>query len=52
MDRGTDARDILDGKSVSLRNGWVAVVNRGQGDLNEKMSMQASTPYEHLPIKP
>lgn len=46
MDRGTDARDILDGKSVSLRNGWVAVVNRGQGDLNEKMSMQRARDNE------
>ena len=30
MDKGTDARDVLDGKAVRLKHGWVAVVNRGQ----------------------
>lgn len=30
MDRGTDCRDVLLGKSVRLRHGWVAVVNRAQ----------------------
>ena len=41
MDRGTDAREVLDGRSVRLKNGWVAVVNRGQKDINDNLSMQA-----------
>eukprot|EP00967_Tisochrysis_lutea_P154729 scaffold307938_cov19-Tisochrysis_lutea.AAC.1 len=36
MDRGTDCRDVLLGKSLKLRHGWVAVVNRGQADINNK----------------
>ena len=27
MDKGTDARAVLDGQSVRLKHGWVAVVN-------------------------
>lgn len=46
MDRGTDARAILDGQSVRLRNGWIAVVNRGQQDINQNMSMQAARQNE------
>ncbi len=37
MDRGTDCRDVLLGKSLKLRHGWVAVVNRGQADINNKV---------------
>jgi hypothetical protein len=33
------AREILLGKSLRLKHGWVAVVNRGQADINKKMSM-------------
>jgi hypothetical protein len=32
-------REILLGKSLRLKHGWVAVVNRGQADINKKMSM-------------
>ncbi|KAF6255607.1 dynamin-related GTPase [Scenedesmus sp. NREL 46B-D3] len=39
MDRGTDCREILLGKSLRLKHGWVAVVNRGQADINKKMTM-------------
>lgn len=46
MDKGTDARDVLDGKSVRLKHGWVAVVNRGQADLNSKMAMGDSRKRE------
>lgn len=37
MDRGTDCRDVLLGRALRLRHGWVAVVNRGQADLNSKV---------------
>ncbi len=37
MDRGTDCRDVLQGRTLKLRHGWVAVVNRGQADLNSKV---------------
>lgn len=39
MDKGTDCRDILLGRSLRLRHGWVAVVNRGQADINKRMGM-------------
>ena len=37
MDRGTDCRDVLLGKTLRLRHGWVAVVNRGQADINGRV---------------
>lgn len=33
-------REILLGKSLRLKHGWVAVVNRGQADINKRMTMQ------------
>jgi len=39
MDRGTDCRDILEGRALRLRHGWVAVVNRGQADINKRVTM-------------
>eukprot|EP00798_Chlamydomonas_sp_ICE-L_P016681 gene16681-22940_t len=45
MDRGTDCRDVLLGKTLKLRNGWVAVVNRGQADINSKAAISKG-PYE------
>lgn len=32
-------REILMGKSLRLKHGWVAVVNRGQADINKRMTM-------------
>lgn len=37
MDRGTDCRDVLQGKTLKLKHGWVAVVNRGQADINNRV---------------
>ena len=42
MDRGTDCRDVLLGKTLRLKNGWVAVVNRGQAALNSKVRREGS----------
>jgi len=33
MDPGTDARDVLQGQAVRLKNGWIGIVNRGQADI-------------------
>lgn len=46
MDRGTDCRDVLMGKTLRLRHGWVAVVNRGQADLNSRVTMQTARARE------
>lgn len=43
MDRGTDCRDVLLGKTLKLRHGWVAVVNRGQADINSKVGACGGT---------
>lgn len=32
-------REILLGKSLRLKHGWVAVVNRGQADINKRVTM-------------
>lgn len=39
MDPGTNCRDVLDGHTYTLRNGWIGVVNRGQRDIDSRMSM-------------
>lgn len=46
MDRGTDCRDVLLGRQMKLRHGWVAVVNRGQADINKKVNMEAARARE------
>jgi len=46
MDRGTDCRDVLLGRSLKLKHGWVAVVNRGQADLNQRVGMEAARAKE------
>ncbi|OVA14696.1 Dynamin central domain [Macleaya cordata] len=59
MDKGTDAVDILEGKSYRLQFPWIGVVNRSQADINKSVDMIAarrrereyfaSTPeYRHL----
>ena len=37
MDPGTDARDVLQGQAVRLKNGWIGIVNRGQADIMGKV---------------
>ena len=34
MDKGTDAKDIFEGKIIPLKKGYVGVVNRSQEDIN------------------
>lgn len=40
MDSGTDALDILHGRVIPLRHGFVGVVNRSQKDINEGMTIR------------
>lgn len=42
MDKGTDAVDILEGRSFKLQFPWVGVVNRSQADINKNVDMMAA----------
>jgi replication fork clamp-binding protein CrfC len=46
MDQGTDVIDILAGRVVPLRLGYVPVVNRGQRDIESKKSIKRALDYE------
>ena len=46
MDEGTDAADVLLGRVIPLKRGWVGVVNRSQRNIDERMSMQESSDRE------
>ncbi|KAL5698543.1 dynamin GTPase [Ranunculus cassubicifolius] len=59
MDKGTDAVEILEGKSYKLQFPWIGVVNRSQADINKSVDMiaarrkereyfQTSPEYKHL----
>ena len=50
MDRGTDARGVFTGESgdvPTLKLGYVGVVNRSQGDINERKSIQGARDSEN-----
>ncbi|PVV02492.1 hypothetical protein BB560_003054 [Smittium megazygosporum] len=46
MDKGTDVIDILAGRIIPLRLGYVAVVNRGQRDIENNKSIDKALDYE------
>ncbi|XP_027335165.1 dynamin-related protein 1E-like isoform X1 [Abrus precatorius] len=46
MDRGTNALDVLEGRSYRLQNPWVGIVNRSQADVNENVDMIAARQRE------
>ncbi|KAL1744179.1 Dynamin central region-domain-containing protein [Schizophyllum fasciatum] len=46
MDKGTDVRDILAGRIIPLRLGYIPVVNRGQRDIETGKAIQAALEYE------
>ena len=46
MDEGTDVVDILAGRIIPLRLGYVPVVNRGQRDIENKKSITTSLDAE------
>ena len=46
MDSGTDAREVLEGRSLFLRHGWVGVVNRSQSDINARANIRVAREKE------
>jgi replication fork clamp-binding protein CrfC len=46
MDSGTDVIDILAGRIIHLKLGYVPVINRGQRDIEGKKPIQAALEYE------
>ena len=46
MDSGTDAREVLEGRSLFLRLGWIGVVNRSQSDINARANIIAAREKE------
>lgn len=48
MDRGTNAKNMLSGKDVPLRLGYVGVKNRSQADINENMAVKDAVEREKM----
>ncbi|XP_034230613.1 dynamin-1-like protein [Thrips palmi] len=46
MDKGTDARDVLNGKVIPVKRGIVGVVNRSQKDIDENKSVENAVRME------
>ncbi|XP_072294369.1 dynamin 3a isoform X2 [Eucyclogobius newberryi] len=46
MDKGTDARQILENRLLPLRRGYVGVVNRSQKDIDGKKDIKAALQAE------
>ncbi|PKA50104.1 Dynamin-related protein 1E [Apostasia shenzhenica] len=46
MDQGTNALDVLEGRSYRLQRPWVGVVNRSQADINKNVDMIAARKRE------
>ncbi|KAG6400523.1 hypothetical protein SASPL_137360 [Salvia splendens] len=42
MDKGTNAVDVLEGRSYRLQHPWVGIVNRSQADINKNVDMMAA----------
>ncbi|KAM7254829.1 hypothetical protein ACFE04_020070 [Oxalis oulophora] len=62
MDQGTNALDVLEGRSYRLQHPWVGIVNRSQADINKNVDMmyarrkereyfETSPEYGHLASK-
>ncbi|KAH6790384.1 DYNAMIN-like 1C [Perilla frutescens var. frutescens] len=46
MDKGTNALDVLEGRSYRLVYPWVGIVNRSQADINKNVDMIAARQKE------
>lgn len=46
MDRGSNAKEMILGKIVPLKLGYVAVKNRGQQDINDKVKVEKALNQE------
>ncbi|KAL9454157.1 hypothetical protein AB3S75_009706 [Citrus x aurantiifolia] len=42
MDKGTNALEVLEGRSYRLQHPWVGIVNRSQADINKNVDMIAA----------
>ncbi|KAG6393310.1 hypothetical protein SASPL_147548 [Salvia splendens] len=42
MDKGTNALEVLEGRSYRLQLPWVGIVNRSQADINKHVDMMAA----------
>ncbi|VVB03366.1 unnamed protein product [Arabis nemorensis] len=62
MDKGTNALDVIEGRSYRLQHPWVGIVNRSQADINKSVDMmvarrkereyfETSPDYGHLAAK-
>lgn len=47
MDRGTDAREILENRLLPLRRGYIGVVNQSQEAIDKKQTVADALEYEH-----
>ncbi|KAD3641450.1 hypothetical protein E3N88_30674 [Mikania micrantha] len=49
MDKGTNAVDILEGRTYQLKFPWIGIVNRSQEDINKRREyFSTSREYKHL----
>ncbi|GMM34048.1 dynamin-like GTPase [Saccharomycopsis crataegensis] len=48
MDRGTDVIDILAGRVIPLRYGYVPVINRGQKDIEQRKTIRSALEDEKV----
>lgn len=46
MDAGTNAHDILSGRTYPLKLGFIGTVNRSQQDINERKNIQEALKRE------
>ncbi|KAJ1697277.1 hypothetical protein LUZ63_005789 [Rhynchospora breviuscula] len=46
MDQGTNALDVLEGRSYRLQHPWVGIVNRSQAEINKNVDMMAARQKE------
>jgi dynamin 1-like protein len=51
MDKGTDARGVLNNSDVYLKHGWIGVVNRSQADINKRVNSQVARERERAYFK-
>ncbi|KAK9740437.1 hypothetical protein RND81_03G035000 [Saponaria officinalis] len=54
MDQGTNALDVLEGRSYRLQHPWVGIVNRSQADINKNVDINSARRkereyFEHSP---
>ena len=48
MDRGTNAKRMLEGKDVALRLGFIGIKNRSQQDIIDRITVKAAIDKEML----